>query len=123
MLVFLRTVGEVLPCKRCRRHYKSFVDKRLRSGTQSPQLADRQSLSRFVVDLHNDVNVRLGRRTMDFETVRHMYEVDAGWQCGGVGLIGAVVAMVAVIVSTIVMQRVLSTNRVRPRRYYLDVTR
>lgn len=87
MFVFLQSVGNVLPCKRCRAHYNSYVATHLR-GSFSPALADRESLSRFVVDLHNDVNLRLQRPTVDYESVRHQYEVDAddGWLLPAIGI-------------------------------------
>ena len=77
MLAFLRSVGEVLPCRTCRAHYRRYVATHLAAGVAAPALLDRESLGRFVVDLHNDVNRRLHRPTMDYEAVHRMYESDA----------------------------------------------
>ena len=78
MYVFLRATGDVLPCHRCRRHYAAYLDAHLWDGPASAALANRDALSRFVVDLHNDVNRPLGRPTLPYDVVRHAYEVDCG---------------------------------------------
>lgn len=75
MFRFLRSVGDVLPCKRCRMHYNAYVFQHVRTA-DSPPLAHREALSRFLVDLHNDVNRRLDRAAVPYEAVRHTYEVD-----------------------------------------------
>ena len=74
MFVFLRSVGNVLPCKRCRSHYNAYVGAHLTSSA-SPILVGRESLARFLVELHNDVNRRLGKSEATYEAVRHEYEV------------------------------------------------
>lgn len=96
MFAFLRSVGNVLPCKKCRSHYNSYVHTRLQSTT-SPALQSRESLSRFVVDLHNDVNRRLQRPVIDYETVRRMYEDDTEVDWVGPALAAAVVLCVVAI--------------------------
>lgn len=77
MFTFLRSVGHVLPCKRCRAHYNAYVEARLIVPSSAP-LASREALSRFLVDLHNDVNARLQRPSVHYDTVRYEYEVDCG---------------------------------------------
>ena len=94
MLAFLTSVGYVLPCKKCRAHYTAYVNTHLRSP-DSPALQNRDTLSRFLCDLHNDVNRRLGRPTMPYEDVRRIYTEDDDWSM--VALCVAVVLAVAVV--------------------------
>lgn len=75
MFTFLRSVGHVLPCKRCRAHYNAYMSARL-TDPSSPWLTSRETLSRFLVDLHNDVNARLQRPVVDYESVQYEYEVE-----------------------------------------------
>ena len=96
MLNFLLSVGHVLPCRRCRSHYNHRVQHLVIS---SAVLDNRETLSRFLVDLHNDVNTRLGRRTMDYETVRQMYsaESDSSWTNIAVCSVAALVVLVIML--------------------------
>ena len=73
MYAFLTSVGHVLPCKRCRGHYNTFVQARL-AGPSSEALESKDTLTRFLVELHNDVNRRLQRHVMEYDRVRKEYE-------------------------------------------------
>ena len=44
----------------------------------SPPLASRDALSRFLVAMHNSVNARLGRRARDYASVKTEYCDDDG---------------------------------------------
>ena len=104
MYKFLVHTGEVLPCRRCRRHYAAFVRTHL-SDPYCAVLADRESLSRFLVDLHNDVNRRLGRPEMSFERVRALYEgSDAGGDSWTLLVIVATV-VIAVVMTAVVVRK------------------
>ena len=99
MYAFLLAVGDVLPCVRCRRHYNAYFGGLTPRGPASHIFDDREALSRALVEMHNDVNHRLGRRTMDYETVRRIYEVDCtdGWSTAvGCGIGALVVAAIIV---------------------------
>ena len=49
-----------LPCKDCQDHYESFSAKRPPS-----LIKDRTEAFQWIFDLHNDVNTRLGKKTLD----------------------------------------------------------
>lgn len=70
MIVFLRSIGTVLPCATCRRHYQEYVQKHL----TEEDVASRDSLSRWVWALHNNVNRRLGKREWSLEQLKQTYE-------------------------------------------------
>ena len=72
MLRFLRSLARVLPCKKCRQHCAAYIDEHI-VNVRSPPLRSNASLSEFVTDLHNAVNRRLQKPTIDHEEVVRMY--------------------------------------------------
>lgn len=90
MHAFIRSVGHVLPCATCRRHYAQFMERALARGAESDSLRGRDALTRTIVDLHNEVNRRAGKPIVAYEEVCAMYAPpDAGETCsasGGVSL-------------------------------------
>ena len=66
---FYELFAHLLPCDSCRLHYKSMMSQYPIDG----HLNDRDSLSRWVVFLHNQVNKRLGRKYMPYEDVVELY--------------------------------------------------
>lgn len=80
MAAFLVSTGRVLPCLKCRAHYATFVAKHV-PNADAPALRDRDALSRCLVQLHNEVNERLGKPTQSYADVRARYtrEVPPGW--------------------------------------------
>lgn len=61
----------MLPCKDCCSHYCGALQKR---PLTSHVLKNRDNLSRWLVDLHNDVNERLGKPIVSFEEAVGLYE-------------------------------------------------
>lgn len=72
MHVFLYALAAVLPCRKCREDWQRYLDANV-SYPESSHLADRESLSRFLVQGHNRVNEKLGKRTVPYETVAEWY--------------------------------------------------
>lgn len=67
---FFRNLGAVIPCPSCGDHYDKYL-------SDHPIDADnRESLARWVYDLHSDVNQRKSKPNPTFEEVREAYE---GW--------------------------------------------
>lgn len=67
---FFRAIGPVIPCPACRAHYMEYIE-------ANPLQADsRESLARWVYDLHDDVNRRTKKRSPPYEQVRDEY---TGW--------------------------------------------
>lgn len=69
---FLSNVGSVLPCKTCRDHYNEYVAEHLNWEVT----ASRGVLAEWVVELHNSVNQRVGKRRWTVEEVRTHYETN-----------------------------------------------
>ena len=69
---FMHAVAKMLPCLRCRREWCAYLDEKLRSF-ESEHLDSRDAFSRFLVEGHNFVNRRLGKRTYSYDEVKRMY--------------------------------------------------
>lgn len=65
---FFAVLGNVLPCAKCSLHYNNHIT----SNPLEPSLVGRAELFRWTVDLHNAVNMSLGRKQW---TLEHAYEV------------------------------------------------
>jgi len=65
---FFKSLGHVIPCPSCAKHFRDYE-------AAHPVTVDgnRESLARWVVDLHNDVNRRSGKPQYTFEEVEAVY--------------------------------------------------
>ena len=72
MYHLLSSLSHLLPCKKCRDHFASHMKETV-GCVSSPVLDSRESLSRWVVDLHNKVSEQNGKRTWSYEHVRTLY--------------------------------------------------
>lgn len=64
------SLKHLLPCKACCSHYCSALTER---PLTDQVLSSRENLSRWFVDIHNDVNVRLHKPVMAYEDAAAMY--------------------------------------------------
>lgn len=65
---FLESLKEVLPCEKCRIHYKEYLKK------NEPKLGSRKELSEWMIDLHNNVNKMNKKREYTYEEVNEIYK-------------------------------------------------
>lgn len=61
---FFENLGNVLPCKRCTAHYNANL---ARMPLTDEVMKNADSLFRWTVDLHNEVNKQTGKRTYSYE--------------------------------------------------------
>jgi hypothetical protein len=66
---YFREIGKVLPCEKCRVHYRS----ELEMYPIENFVGSREDVSRWLVDLHNRVNVRLGKEHFSYEKAKRKY--------------------------------------------------
>lgn len=67
---FFGSMVHLIPCEKCRGHYKTYL-------TANPIDADsREALSKWVYDLHSDVNKRKHVKNISYEEVKDDY---SGW--------------------------------------------
>lgn len=68
---FIKSIPEMLPCKTCSVHARTFIDKNEKDMNMITSGRDRYF--KFYVDFHNEVNKRNGKRVMSLEEARKMY--------------------------------------------------
>lgn len=69
-LTFFKTLGYVLPCKHCRDAYQAYT-----KNLDLNAFKDRMALTRWVYNLHNAINAKLGKLSSpSFESVVHAYD-------------------------------------------------
>lgn len=73
-LSLFMSLRHMIPCGDCCGHYCSEIRK------SPPQVQSRDSLSRWLVDLHNSVNARLGKPMHSYEAAKREYLADES-QC------------------------------------------
>ena len=65
--LFLYDLPNLMPCRSCRNHYKRYC-------RDNPiKLASRESLSRWLIKIHNLVNQQLGKPKQSYENMRFRY--------------------------------------------------
>ena len=65
---FFKTLRYVIPCPMCREEYSRSVRK-----LQMHHLQNTETLSRWLVCVHNRVNTKLGKKVVSYEEVKQMY--------------------------------------------------
>ena len=75
VLTFFSLVPFLLPCSLCGLHFARAIqgERALNEGA----LASRDTLTRWLVDVHNDVNERIEKQAVQYERVKHYYTKDA----------------------------------------------
>lgn len=66
---FFTSLQYVIPCSLCRQHYRDHLEK----NPIKPHLENKISLSKWLVEIHNEVNIMLGKPTLTFEEVVKLY--------------------------------------------------
>ena len=59
-----------LPCDKCKVHYRSYLLMR----PLQYYVNNKESLVRWLIDLHNQVNSRTGKRILSYEEVKAIYK-------------------------------------------------
>ena len=67
---FFLSLQNILPCPKCREHYKE----NLRKYNLNDALEDRDSLVKWVIDVHNSVNASNGKRVLSYDEARKRIE-------------------------------------------------
>ena len=70
----LHALTTTLPCSVCRKHFALEVERVLKDRERSRVLDSRDTLTHWLVDVHNDVNVRNKKRVWSYEEVLQVYK-------------------------------------------------
>ena len=57
----LQALAQLLPCEKCRQHYAAYLSQ------FPPNVESRAAFARYVNELHNKVNARLGKESIAFD--------------------------------------------------------
>jgi hypothetical protein len=72
MYNLLHSIGQLIPCDECRKHYGTW-QQRIINSSQSDALSGRESIFNAIVELHNTVNVRIGKPTLSTEAAHQVH--------------------------------------------------
>jgi hypothetical protein len=67
---FYESLAFLIPCPVCKEHYKENLQK----NPITPYLDSRKDLIQWTIDIHNTVNIQLGKPTWTLSEVLHYYE-------------------------------------------------
>ena len=73
--IFFHSLKNILPCEQCRQHYAKMIEETL---PIEAALKSRDSLTRWLVNVHNLVNKRLGKPIVSYDSVKEKYEALSG---------------------------------------------
>lgn len=105
MRAFWDSLPDVLPCGLCGSHLREMLRR------SPPPLHSRDELSRWCVDRHNEVNLRLGKATRDYASVAREYGSAAAAAEGRSPWVAmAIVGVVAVVVACSILLRCRRRN-------------
>ena len=69
--IFFSTIGNLLPCEKCRLNYKKHLKK---YPINDNVLANRDSLMNWLIDIHNETNKILGKPVINREQAKRLIE-------------------------------------------------
>ena len=69
---FFGSLRTVLPCAKCRQHFADHFDRTVDKGGDDP-FSSRESLTRWLIDIHNDVNASQGKPRLPRDQARRLY--------------------------------------------------
>lgn len=69
-LNFFNLVGKVLPCKTCRINYENH---KLNYPINDLVLSNKENLVKWLINIHNQVNIMNGKKIMSYEEVLNNY--------------------------------------------------
>ena len=71
MITWLCSLPVAIPCPDCSGHYKKYIEEN--KSKMVDICSSRDKLFNFLVDIHNKVNVRNGKRVVSYEEARNLY--------------------------------------------------
>ena len=69
IIQYFKEFENTLPCEKCRVHYKNY----LLSRPIHYYVDTREDLVRWLIDLHNQVNARNGKRILSYDEAKSIY--------------------------------------------------
>ena len=89
---FFTSLGSMLPCKDCQMHYKAYA------ASHPPEVGSKAALSKWVVELHNAVNIKTNKPTKQYKHVHKAYMMRES-SAGTFFLVGVMAALVVALLT------------------------
>lgn len=101
---FFNSLKYTLPCQKCAYHYS----KHLRKYPIDIALKSKDDLVKWLIDVHNEVNISLGKRKYSYQEVVDIYTDEMGNVLGRVSVINVLILLIL-----LTLLYLLITGRVR----------
>lgn len=72
---FYENLKYIIPCEACRKHYTDLLNSELK--LTSDILSNQTTLFKWTVDIHNNINLRLNKKEMEYAEAINVLSTDA----------------------------------------------
>ena len=94
---FFRTLDQKIPCKVCRGHYRSYLSKH----PVQYHVDSRENISNWVVNLHNEINIRTNKDIVSFDEAKEMYMTSDNNNIYYMCIITLIICMIIVLIKAL----------------------
>ena len=70
---FLLMFASVLPCDICKDDFQKYLDDKFEKQHLSDAFFSRETFTKFLIDAHNDVNLKLKKKVLSYDDVDKLY--------------------------------------------------
>ena len=106
---FITYFAKVLPCKKCREDFALFLAKNFGERKRGAILKTKRTLVEFLIDAHNYVNNKLGKRIFSYKEVDNLY-LGNGFPARCCTIL---ILIIIIIVMICLKRRVINTNSLK----------
>jgi FAD-linked sulfhydryl oxidase len=99
--LFYTTIGDVIPCKPCREHYKKMLEDYPLNDTV---LQNQDTLFSWTVFIHNQVNIRLGKRAVSLDEAKKLY-YSSSKESRGYGMMKYIILIILILITLYIIKR------------------
>jgi len=101
---FFESIGKVLPCNKCRNNYKQHLTK---LPLDDSTLSSRDKLVRWLIDVHNEVNIATQKSPVSYETAIETFITSSSQDIGMTTLVIIVMIIIFLIMLPYIIIRFL----------------
>jgi hypothetical protein len=101
---FFESLGKVLPCNKCRNNYKQHL---MKLPLDDSVLSSRDKLVKWLIDVHNEVNVATQKSPVSYETAIEAFTTTPNQDIGIATLMIIVIIIIFIIMLPYIIIRFL----------------
>lgn len=119
---FFTSLKELLPCGGCREHYTELLGR----FPLDRAVDNRMKLLKWTVDVHNEVNISIGKSSIPFEKAVMMIERENSGQIqkhGSSGVVGIGMLFFGVFVGIVLSRGQVQENKYSQKKSGVEVSR